>query len=61
MFGTIQQSKISVQSQPMGDLLSLIAQGQLQIPRFQHEFVWPNSKTRTLLVDKVTNVVPLLM
>ena len=49
MFGTIQQSKITVQSQPLGDLLSLVAQGQLQIPRFQREFVWPISKTRALL------------
>ena len=34
---------------PLGDLLSLVAQGQLQIPRFQREFVWPVSKTRALL------------
>lgn len=49
MFGTIQQSKIEVRTMPLGDFLSLVAQGQLQIPRFQREFVWPITKTRALL------------
>ena len=49
MLGGIQQTKIHVQSMPLGDLLTLVSQGQLQIPRFQREFVWPVSKTRSLL------------
>ncbi|MGG6237291.1 GmrSD restriction endonuclease domain-containing protein [Nodosilinea sp. AN01ver1] len=34
---------------PLRDLLSQMAQGYLQMPRFQREFVWPVSKTRALL------------
>lgn len=49
MFGSMQQSKIKVQSMPLQDLLSNLAQGNLQMPRFQREFVWPVSKTRDLL------------
>lgn len=33
----------------LASLLNLMAQGQLQIPRFQREFVWAITKTRSLL------------
>ncbi len=49
MFEVLQPSKITVRSMPLGDFLELVAQGQLQIPRFQREFVWPISKTLALL------------
>ena len=49
MFESIQQSKIDVRPMPLGDFLGLVAQGKLQIPRFQREFVWPISKARALL------------
>jgi len=49
VFESIQQSKIDVRPMPLGDFLGLVAQGKLQIPRFQREFVWPISKTRALL------------
>lgn len=49
MFGNMRQSKIDVRSMPLKDLLTSIAQGHLQMPRFQREFVWPISQTRELL------------
>lgn len=49
MFAGLQQSKIEVQPMKLSDLLTTMAQGNLQMPRFQREFVWPVSKTRALL------------
>lgn len=45
----MQQPKIDVQSSKLGSLLNDMAQGNLQIPRFQRKFVWSVSKTRELL------------
>lgn len=49
MITGLKQSKIEVQSMKLSDLLTTMAQGNLQMPRFQREFVWPVSKTRALL------------
>lgn len=43
------EAKIKVQPMELANLLNLMAYGQLQVPRFQREFVWPVSKTRKLL------------
>ena len=43
------EAKIRVEPMELAALLNLMSQGQLQIPRFQREFVWPVSKTRKLL------------
>ena len=45
----LQEAKITVQRMELASLLNLMAQGQLQIPRFQREFVWAITKTRSLL------------
>jgi len=45
----MQIPKIDVQNQNLPTLLSDIAAGKLQIPRFQRDFVWPVTKTRALL------------
>lgn len=41
--------KIDVQNSDMATLMNQMAQGNLQIPRFQREFVWSPAKTRSLL------------
>ena len=43
------EAKIRVEPMELAALLNLMSQGQLQIPRFQREFVWPVIKTRKLL------------
>lgn len=43
------EAKIKVQPMELASLLNLMALGQLQVPRFQREFVWPVTKTRKLL------------
>ena len=45
----MQVPKIAVQQLELASLMSQMKQGNLQIPRFQREFVWPTSKTRALL------------
>ena len=45
----MQVPKIAVQQLELASLLNQMKQGNLQIPRFQREFVWPASKTRELL------------
>ena len=46
---TLQEAKIDVQRLQLANLLNMMSQGQLQIPRFQREFVWAITKTRDLL------------
>lgn len=41
--------KIDVQRESLPNLLNNISTGQLQVPRFQRDFVWPLTKTRALL------------
>ena len=41
--------KIFVHSDNLPTLLTAIKSGQIQVPRFQRDFVWPLSKTRKLL------------
>jgi len=45
----VQVPKIDVQHQTLAALLAQMESGQLQVPRFQRDFVWPVSKTRALL------------
>ena len=45
----MQVPKITVQQLDLATLLNHMKQGNLQIPRFQREFVWPTTKTRALL------------
>jgi hypothetical protein len=45
----MQVPKITVQQLDLATLVTYMKQGNLQIPRFQREFVWPTSKTRALL------------
>lgn len=45
----MQVPKIAVQQLELASLLNQMKQGNLQIPRFQREFVWTTSKTRALL------------
>lgn len=45
----MQLPKIVVQPQSLAAILTSMKTGDLQIPRFQREFVWPISKTRALL------------
>ena len=46
---TMQESKIHVEKLELATLYNNMHQGQLQIPRFQRDFVWPVSKTQALL------------
>lgn len=41
--------KIDVKRESLPNLLNNISTGQLQVPRFQRDFVWPLTKTRSLL------------
>ncbi len=45
----MQQPKIDVQKMTLSQLYHMMHGGQLQIPRFQRDFVWPLTKTRALL------------
>lgn len=45
----MQLPKIVVQPQSLAAILTSMKTGDLQIPRFQREFVWPLTKTRALL------------
>ena len=45
----MQEPKIHVEKLELATLYNNILQGQLQIPRFQRDFVWPISKTQALL------------
>lgn len=43
------EAKINVLPSELATLMNQMSQGQLQVPRFQREFVWPIAKTRKLL------------
>lgn len=45
----MQLPKIGVRDEKLPTLLSDMQTGQLQVPRFQRDFVWPLTKTRALL------------
>lgn len=45
----MQQPKIDVKHAVLSQLLGEMANSNLQVPRFQREFVWPITKTRALL------------
>jgi len=47
--GSMEAPRIQVQPSSLPALLNEMMQGQLQVPRFQRDFVWPITKTRALL------------
>lgn len=50
--------KIEVQPRKLSQILSDMASGKLQVPRFQRNFVWPLTKTRALL-DSIYKEFPI--
>jgi len=52
----MQRPKIDMQAKKLADLLHEMRSGQLQVPRFQRDFVWPLTKTRALLDSMYKNI-----
>jgi len=50
--------KIKVDSYRISELISEIGRGNLRIPRFQRDYVWPRTKVVKLL-DSIYNEYPI--